>query len=265
MTETRVSTFAGRLGMSPRKVQLALGVLWIIDALLQYQPRMWGADLVSQMISPMAARQPAPVAWGVHTAAQLIRPDPGAWNFLFASLQLVIGIGLLIPRTVKQALCVMFVWAFGVWWVGEGFGQLLTARTSPLVGAPGAVLLYALIGMLAWPNDKTLTAAACPAPRPVDGGDFGDYRTSAAAVGRLGVPAGLAMWAGLWGLFAVLWLLPANRSATSIHDSLIQAASGEPGWYSHFLKALAGGFRSGGPLGPGSSPSLPWSSPSVHS
>jgi hypothetical protein len=129
-------TFVGRLGITPRTIQIALGAFWILDAALQYQPRMWGREFVSLMISPMAAGQLAPVAWVIDTAAHLIAPDPGAWNFLFATLQLAIGIGLLVPRTVKPALVAMFVWAPGVWWVGEGLGQILTAHTSPLAGAP---------------------------------------------------------------------------------------------------------------------------------
>ena len=237
-------TFVGRWGITPRRLRIALGVLWILDAALQYQPRMWGHEFVSAMISPMAAGQPAPVAWVINTAAHLIAPDPGAWNFLFATLQLAIGAGLLVPRTVKPALIAMFFWCAGVWWIGEGLGQILTAHTSPLTGAPGAVLVYALIGILIWPSRDT---------RPADGpeGEGWSHRptgfaSAPGAYGPLGARAVVGAWAGLWSLFAVLWLLPANRARTSIHDSLAGMAAGEPGWYAHFLQSVAGHFSSGG-------------------
>ena len=149
-------TFAGRWHVTQRAIRVALGVIWIFDAALQYQPRTRGR-VCSQMISPMAAGQPAPVAWVINNAAHLIGPDPGVWNFIFVTLQLAIGVGLLAPCTVKPALVTMFVWSFGVWWIGEGFGQILTAHTSPLTGAPGAVLVYALIGVLVWPRSAAPT------------------------------------------------------------------------------------------------------------
>ena len=47
---------------------------------------------------------------------------------------------------------VSFFWAFGVWFFGEGLGQLFTGSASALTGAPGSVLLYGLIGLMAWPR-----------------------------------------------------------------------------------------------------------------
>jgi hypothetical protein len=238
-------TFAGRWHVTQRAIRVALGVIWIFDAALQYQPRMWGHEFVSQMISPMAAGQPAPVAWVINNAAHLIGPDPGVWNFIFATLQLAIGVGLLVPRTVKPALVTMFVWSFGVWWIGEGFGQILTAHTSPLTGAPGAVLVYALIGVLVWPRSAAPTTPV-NAVRPERALEGSGFVTAAGAQGPFGMRGALGAWAGLWSLFAVLWLLPANRAPASIHEALSGMASGQPGWYAHVLESLAGAFRSGG-------------------
>lgn len=54
-------TVAGRLGVSTRAVQIVLGVLWILDAILQFQPKMFGTDFVSMIIAPNAAGQPAAI------------------------------------------------------------------------------------------------------------------------------------------------------------------------------------------------------------
>jgi hypothetical protein len=53
--------------------------------------------------------------------------------------------------TVKAALVGSVAWSLAVRWLGEGLGGLFTGTASPITGAPGAVLLYALIAVLAWP------------------------------------------------------------------------------------------------------------------
>ena len=222
-----------------RAVQITLGCVWILDALLQFQPRMFGPDLVKQMMLPMAQGQPAPVAWSITNLAHFVRPDAGVWNFFFGAIQLGIGVGMLFRRTVKPAIVAMAIWAFGVWWFGEGFGMLLTGAASPLTGAPGAVILYPLIGLLVWP---TGTDAARVEP---------GLSSSAAATGPLGSGAPLFAWTGFWSLSAVLWLFPANRAGGSIPSTLKNAASGEPGWFAHFETSLANALPHNGSL-------LPW-------
>jgi len=222
-----------------RVVQIALGCVWILDAALQFQPRMFGHDLVNMMILPTAHGQPAPVAWSITQLAHFVNPDVGVWNFLFGALQLGIGLGLLFRRTVKPAIVVMAVWAFGVWWFGEGFGMLLTGTASPLTGAPGAVLLYPLIGFLVWPTAARSDDVAPGVP------------SSAAASGPLGSTAPLVAWSAFWTLSAVLWLLPANRAGGSISSTLVSASNGQPSWYAHFETSVANALPHSGSL-------LPW-------
>jgi hypothetical protein len=56
----------------------------------------------------------------------------------------------------------------------------------------------------------------------------------------------LAVWAGYWWLAAVLFLLPDNRTATSIHSAIVGMGPGEPGWYARFLTDLGNLFSSNG-------------------
>jgi len=222
-----------------RIVQILLGSIWILDALLQFQPRMFGQGLVTDMLLPAAQGQPAPVAWSITQLAHFIRPDVGVWNFFFGAVQLCIGVGMLFRRTVKPAIVAMAVWALGVWWFGEGFGMLLTGTASPLTGAPGAVLLYPLIGLLVWPSDA--------ATHEIEPG----IPSSAAASGPLGSGAPLIAWSGFWSLSAVLWLFPANRAGGSINSTLVSASSGQPSWYAHVETSLANAL-------PHSGSALPW-------
>lgn len=237
VTMDESTTAAQRRAHRVRIVQVALGCLWILDAALQFQPRMFGSDLINQMMLPNAAGQPAPIAWSITQLAHFLRPDAGVWNFFFGALQLVIGVGMLFRRTVKPAIVAMAIWAFGVWWFGEGFGMLLTGGASPLTGAPGAVLLYPLVGLLVWPTETSSDVAP-------------GIASSAAATGPLGAAAPLFAWSGFWALSAVLWLFPANRAGGSIGSTLRDAASGEPSWYAHFESSLANALPHQGSLVP---------------
>ncbi|GEM_PF-299535 len=231
----RTRTFAGRWGITQRALRIALGLVWIFDAALQYQPRMWGHEFVSEMIAPMAAGQPAPIAWLVKTAAALIAPDPGAWNFLFATLELAIGVGLLFRRTARPALVAMFTWVLAVFAIGEGFGLLFTGHASPLTGAPGAVLLYGVVGLLVWPTSTTT-------PDRAEAG----FESSVGAQGPFGARGVLVAWGAFWSVSAVLWLLPANRSSHAIREAMTSAAAGQPSWYAHFLHVLSSAAPQGG-------------------
>src|ERR1700722_7203417 len=141
---------AGRV--SARTIQIGLGVIWLLDGLLQLQPRMFGPDFANQVILPAAQGQPGLVSSAITHMAHLIALQPAATNAVFAGMQILIGVGLLIRQTVRPALALSFAWALGVWALGEGFGMLFTGMASPLTGAPGGALLYAAIGLLVWPR-----------------------------------------------------------------------------------------------------------------
>ena len=152
-----------------------------------------------------------------------------AWNTTFALVQLAIAAGLLWRPAVKAALAGSIAWALAVWWLGEGLGGVLTGTGSPVTGAPGAVILYALIAVLAWPRRST---------SPGRGG--------LAAASLLGRRCSRAAWLALWGSFAYLILQPAVRAPRSLHDTLAQNAAGEPGWLAALDRGAASAAGSHG-------------------
>ena len=84
-------------------------------------------------------------------------------NTIFATIQLLLGLGIAFRPTVRVALAASVAWSLGVWWFGEGLGGVLSGGASPLNGAPGAVILYALLAVLLWPADRG--AGRRPSPR----------------------------------------------------------------------------------------------------
>jgi hypothetical protein len=138
--------------ISRRHLQVALGLLWLLDGALQLQPFMLGTGFATQVIAPAAAGQPAFVAVPIHWEVSLIAAHPLAWDVPFAAVQLLIGLGLLVPRTTRLALAVSVPWSLGVWFFGEGLSGLASGHPSLLTGAPGSVLLYGLLALAAWPG-----------------------------------------------------------------------------------------------------------------
>lgn len=213
-----------------RSGQIGLGLLWLIDGLLQYQPYMFGKTFVTGVLLPNATGQPGIIADPINWIAHLIEPHVAVFNLFAATVQLLIGLGLLYPRTVKPALLASFAWAPGIWFTGEGLGGFFNGTANPLTGAPGAVLLYVLVGLMVWPR-----------------GELGRFGLRGRELGLLGVRGARAVWAALWLGFAVLWLLPANHAANAIHDAIAAAPTGA-GWLTSLADSAANATAGHGEL-----------------
>jgi hypothetical protein len=173
---------------SRRTIQTLLGLIWLLDGGLQFQSFMYGKGFI-QLLTNLTAGQPHWVSSSVTWGATTLHSHQVVFNTAFALVQVAIG------------------WVLVVWWFGEAFGMLFMATTpmggapmaSALTGAPGAVLLYALIGATVWPNGRP-------------GGLFG-------------VRGARAVWAGLWLVMAWLWLVEAG-GASGITSAINAAPSG---------------------------------------
>lgn len=166
----------------------------------------------------MDAGQPHWLATTINWAAHAYGGSSVLFNTLAALIQVLIGIGLLYRRTVKQALAVSIAWALVVWWSGEGFGMLLASSGKPLTGAPGAAVFYAIIALLVWPT--------------------ADHRPG----GLLGIRGARAAWAALWLVMAWAWLLPTNSRANATANAIMSAPGS--GWL-HSLQSRAASGTSG--------------------
>jgi len=193
---------------STRSVQTVLGLVWLLDGGLQFQSFMYSQGFI-QMLTGMESGQPhwlaSSIGWGARTA----NGNLDFWNTLYALTQVLIGLGLLYRPLVKVALAGSFVWVLIVWWFGEAFGMLFANQASPLTGAPGGVLIYALIGLVVWPNGRP--------------------------GGLLGALGARIMWAALWIVMGYLWLLAVNTTANATHDTIAGTSSGM-----HWFDTLAG-------------------------
>ena len=207
-----------------RKLQLALGALWLLDGILQFQPSMF-TKAFPDMLAGTSAGNPAFVASPVNWSATLITHHLVVLNAVFATIQVALGLGIAWRPTVRLALAASVLWSLAVWFLGEGLGGVLAGTASLADGAPGAVILYALLAVLLWPAEEERPARFI----------------AARAVGEK--PA-LILWTVLWASMAFFALQPDARSPHGLSDEIKDMAAGQAAsvtWpVTHLASLLAG-------------------------
>jgi hypothetical protein len=218
------TTAAGeREGPDARRwLQLVLAAIWLLDGVLQYQSAMF-TRAFGEMLAATAPGNPAAIAGPITWAAGIIEQHPAATNSGFASIQLLLGLGIAFRPTARAALAASIGWSVAVWWLGEGLGGVLTGSASPLNGAPGAAVLYALVAVLLWPRPGS-----------------GEPDVPFVAATAVGVRAARALWVLLWSSLAYFAIAAGNRTAQGLHDAVAGLAAGEPGWLARLNHASAG-------------------------
>jgi hypothetical protein len=183
--------------LSRKVLQRILGALWLIDGLLQLQPQMFTMNMVNGIMKPMLQGQPGLFEPSLQFIVTQTTLHLTAVNLVIAIVQVCLGLGfLLLPdRWVKELVITSFVWAFIVWYGGEGMNMLFTGTASILTGAPGAVLLYPLLGLAVYPRKKSAAASQGAARKAGDDGLLS---------------RGLLRWilSGFWIFAALLQLQP---------------------------------------------------------
>ena len=108
-------------------------MLWLLDGLLQLQPKLFGPTFATWGDHALGhgATRPSCVE-AIAQVAHLISVQPALVDALFAGVQLLIGVGLLIQDTVKPALVLSrSSGPSGYGCSAKGLGGLLTGRRSP--------------------------------------------------------------------------------------------------------------------------------------
>jgi len=222
----------GLVGGGPREasgrrlLRIGFGLIWILDGILQAQPKMAGG-LASEVIQPTAAASPT---WVQH----LVNWGGTIWSFHpitagAASVWIQVGIGVWLIVAVhgpwsRLGGLASVAWGLTVWVFGESFGGIFAPGLSWLTGAPGAVLIYVVAGaLIALPED------AWRSPR------LGRLLLGGIGLFFIGM-ALLQAWPGRGYWKGVIHGQPGTLSG------MVQQMSGTP--QPHFLSALLSDFGS---------------------
>jgi cytochrome oxidase Cu insertion factor (SCO1/SenC/PrrC family) len=133
-----------------RLLRIGFGVIWILDGILQAQPKMAGG-LASQVIAPTTAASPTWVQHVVNWGGTIWSYHPITAGAAAVWIQIGIGAWLVVARRgpwSRLAGLASVAWGLTVWVFGESFGGIFAPGLSWLTGAPGAVLIYVVAGAL---------------------------------------------------------------------------------------------------------------------
>jgi cytochrome oxidase Cu insertion factor (SCO1/SenC/PrrC family) len=180
-----------------RILRISFGILWIVDGILQVQPQM-AAGLPGQVVQPAASSSPG---W----VQALVNAGGTIWSFhpvqaAAATVWIQVGIGLwmlVAPTGWSSRLAGLggAAWGLIVWVFGEAFGAIFAPGLSWLSGAPGAVTLYILAGVLLALPRRAWTGQARQLP---PGGANGvSSRAPRHQLGRLLLAGMGAFWLGM--------------------------------------------------------------------
>ncbi len=133
-----------------RILRIGFGALWIFDGLLQLQTSM-PLGLPTTVITPSASTSPQWVQHVVNSGLNIWTLHPIQAAAATVWIQVGLGLWLLVaPRGLWSRFggLASVGWGLIVWVFGEAFGGIFAPGLSWLFGAPGAVLLYCVGGLL---------------------------------------------------------------------------------------------------------------------
>jgi cytochrome oxidase Cu insertion factor (SCO1/SenC/PrrC family) len=133
-----------------RFLRIGLGLLWLLDGLLQAQPAM-PAGFVAHTLTPGISSSPRWLVDVIQPSAQAWADHPVTADAVTVSIELGLGLLLLLGGRgllARSALWASLAFSAVVWVGGEFFGGMLAPGASWLTGAPGAILVYVLAAAL---------------------------------------------------------------------------------------------------------------------
>lgn len=212
--------------LSQQRLRQILGLIWIVDGLLQLQPQMFTMNMINGVMVPMSQGQPGLITRNLHWITQVTTHNLTLVNIVITVVQVSIGVLLFTGVYVRQTVIASAIWALVVWYGGEGMSMLLTGQASVLTGAPGAVLLYPLIGFAVYPRD-----------------DASNHVTSSNYVGLISRRQLRYIFGALWIFLALLQLQPYWWDHGQISQAILGMV-GMGGWNTTLIDPTLTGLSS---------------------
>lgn len=213
-----------------RSIQVVLGVLWVLDGLLQLQPFMLGTGFGALILGTAAAGQPTFVSVPLQWVMELVLAHHVALDAAFGTFQILMGLGLLVRPTVRAALAASVAWGLAVWYLGEGLGGIASGHTSIFTGAPGSALLYAILALVAWPARAERSPERTSVAEPPSSWISRIMRGGALSSDVPPRSWVAVAWTVLWLGGVVLLSLPSQASADALAGGPLALAQSNPSW-----------------------------------
>ena len=138
-----------------KRIWYGLGILWLIDGILQAQPAMFTPIFPDMVLRPTMDGQPIWLSALLQFGISRWQQHPVFNDAMALLVQLLIGLLLITGyerRRGKVGLWLSLGWGVVVWVFGEGMGGLFSGSPSILSGSPGSAFFYIMLSIvLLWP------------------------------------------------------------------------------------------------------------------
>ena len=122
--------------------QIAFGVIWLIEGVLEWQPADFHNFL--QLITAMSQGQPAPLGAVISAGQAVVAINPTLANGLLAALETAVGLSLITNTLSRWALRLSVLLAALIWVFGQGLGMVFMAGATDVQSGP----LYVLASLM---------------------------------------------------------------------------------------------------------------------
>jgi len=134
----------------PGALRIALGILWLVDGVLQFQPQMPYGFLSVVLLPSIQAIPVSSIQSFLMIGYKIWETMPLQFDALSGAVQLFIGVSFLINKTIvglRVTSWISILWVSLIWIFGEGLGGVPEAGVSLLNGFPGSSLIYLLMAV----------------------------------------------------------------------------------------------------------------------
>ncbi len=124
-----------------------LGLTWIFDGICQLQVKLLSFRFITQVINPMYSYRDGIFLILEKYVTNIFLSNTLLVGGVISLLQILIGL-LIIKKSFRQlGLYSSVFWGLFIWVFGENFGGVFTYQYNPLMGSPGAALVYVLVAL----------------------------------------------------------------------------------------------------------------------
>ncbi len=122
-------------------------IFWIVDGLLQLQPRLLSKDFIDKVINPLFINNHTVLQLAASRLSHIFLLQPLLFGLLIALIQITIGIMVFSNRYRRIGLVISVLWSLFIWLFGQNAGGIFSHQINPLQSSPGPAVFYTLISI----------------------------------------------------------------------------------------------------------------------
>ena len=118
------------------------GLIWIIDGLLQFQPKLLSKQFISNVLNPLFVNGNSIIVSLYHSLTKVFLLSPIFFGILIGLIQISLGIFIITKKFRIKALYFSIGWSLFIWIFGQDLGGLFNHQFSFFMSSLGPAFFY---------------------------------------------------------------------------------------------------------------------------